>query len=74
MFEGLGFHLDVAHWLADRMVASLVDLVFNIIDIFKLPHHLNIITSSPTLRSRRIIITNLSRMIIMLLTRHHIKL
>ena len=69
----MGFHLDVTHWLADRMVASLLNLVFNIIDIFKLPsNHLNIIRS-PTLSSRRIIITNLSR-VIMLLTRHHIKL
>ena len=73
LFKGLGFHLDIAHWLTDRMVAALLNLVFNIIDVFKLSsYHLNIITS--TFTSWRIIITNLGRVIMRLLTRNHTQL
>ena len=72
LLEGLALHLDIAHWLTDRMMAALLNLVFDVVDVFKLSSdHLNVIGS--TFASWRIIITNFGRSI-MLLNTHDIEL
>jgi hypothetical protein len=67
LLEGLALHLNITHWLTDWVVAALLNLVFNVVYVFELSSdHLYIIGS--TFASRRIIITNLSRSIMLLNT------
>ena len=63
IFKRLRFHLNISHWLTNRLVPTLLNLIFNIINVFKLP--------ILVLWSRRIIITHLSSMVKVLATWHH---
>lgn len=36
LLKGLRFHLQVTHWLTDRLMLPKLILIFNIIDVFEL--------------------------------------